>query len=196
MAWQVGDAPWDFDDCKIAVNNGDGSFGTPTDVYSCQMTEVTIVRRSGEGSGDGIITALASKIEKITGTVRYLGVQSDILAIITGASETSSGSTPNRIRGLPLHRERAPYFGMIARTLASEGAGDAYMFVPRCKIMGDIKISYEENNFVTIEVPFTAVVDNHLTTNSLGICVDVYEHETATDISAMPPADRNYVVVA
>lgn len=198
MSWGYGDAPWDYDDMKVAANNGDGTFSTVTDVYSAQMMNVTMVRRSGEGSGDGIITALASKIEKFTGTLRFLGVQTDLFPTFIGASEYSSGTTPNRVRGVPIHREHAPYFGVIGRVLASELQagirGDLHIFLPRCKIMGDISIQAEEGNFVTLEIPFTAIVDNHIALGGEGIVGDIFMHETATAITTMPPATRPYVI--
>lgn len=198
MSAGFGDFPWDFEDMKIAGNDGDGTFGAVTDVQAAQMLSLDIVRRSGEGSGDGGIVALASKIEKITGTLRFLGVQTDLLSILMGPAEVSSGTTPNRVRGIPLGGEHAPYFGVIGRVLASELnagiRGDLHLFIAKAKIMGDVSIQAEEGNFVTLEIAFTAVRDSHIALGGTSICTDIFMHETGTAITTMPPATRPYVI--
>jgi hypothetical protein len=194
MSWGYGDAPWDFDDGKIAVNDGDGTFGTAIDIYSCQMVMSELEVRSGVGTGDGGKTAMASKPIGVKGHVRFLGVQHDVMAIFSGFSNSSSGSAPNRVTGTVFTlNQNFTYFGIAARALASESAGDAHLFMPRCKIMGDINVTFEEENYVAIEFDFEGAADRHILHNGKPLLTDWFEHETAVAV-AIPPTNRTYVI--
>lgn len=191
MSAGVGDFPWDFDDGKIATNSGNGSFGTATDVKACQMVSLTAEMRSGTLSGDGGKRALASKIIGVKGKIRFGGVQQDILAIVLGQTVSSSGTTPNQMKRLPIKNVMNPYFAVCARAKASEGAGDAHLFAPKIKCMSDIEVSFEEENFCIVEFDFEGTYDDYVLDSGTPICMDIIEHETAVAI-AIPPTSAGY----
>jgi hypothetical protein len=164
------------------------------DIFSCQLVMSELEVRSGTGTGDGGKTAMASKPIGNKGRVRFLGVQHDVLTVFTGFSNSSSGTTPNRVTGTTFTLgQNFTYFAIAARALASESAGDAHMFMPRCKVMGDISVTFEEENFVTIEFDFEGAADRHILHGGKALLADWFEHETAVAV-AIPPTNRAYVI--
>lgn len=187
MAWAFGsETEWDFDDAKIAKNNGNGTFGTQVDVYSTQMASMATEIRSGTATGDGIKTAMASKIIGITGSIRFVGIQYDVLAVLMNMTQASSGSTPNALKRMALTGgSYMPYISLHARVLTGAG-GSAHLWIPQLKLMEDIETNFEEENFVTIEASFEGKPDPNVLAGGLPVAGYLFHYETATAI-AIPP---------
>lgn len=180
---------FDLDDAKIAIWNGDGTYGTALDVPSVQIVGGAIQNRQGTLSGDGYITATAAKIQAAQVQFRFGGLSQEVLEIVTGKAVESSGTTPNRIKytrwggGQPM-----PYFSLCARTLAAEGTGDTHIFFPKLKAMDGFEIRFEEEAFSIPEISCMSLPDSNWTTGGRPLLAVLVEHETAVAV-VIPPAN-------
>lgn len=155
----MGGPQFDIDDLKIAINNLDGNFSDVTDVPSVQMVTMNHRVRSREGTGDGAITAVASKYEALEMTIRNLSIPFDVVGLFTGANvveETVSGSDR---RTVDMSLRRFPYIGMSFRCYAGDSVSGTAVFVPYLKVMDAWDWRFEEREFVIPEIKFLALTD-------------------------------------
>lgn len=181
MAFDQGAPQFGLSDCKVAVWNSAGSYGTLVDIMSVQMAGFTLQQISAVLTGDDQETATDSRA--IGGQLqwRFGGINLDALAVILGkAIGTISSVEQIGIQG----GHRMPYFGLIAKALASEGGGDTWLYVPKAKLMGDFQVAmFEYGNFAIPEVTVKSVADA-----SYGI-FNLITHPTDVAITVMPPAN-------
>lgn len=166
--FSLGGPQYDVDDVKIAVNNGDGTFGTLVDVPSCDLFVTGLRMKSAEMRGDGGIRALASQIEAAEVQVRFGSFPFNVYQILFGVTADSSGTTPNVSMSLKLGLGKVnPYFGLAARTIGGEDVTTGtIIFVPYVKIMQTVSVRLEYNTFTMPEVNGLAVADPVLTTTA------------------------------
>jgi len=174
-------------DCKVAINNLDGTFGTAVDVPSVALYVANLQTVNAQLEGDDSITATAARIISAQVTFRFGSADLDLLAILTGQSVDNSGTTPNRRRQLDISALRLPYFGISGKADAEEGAGDNHIFVPKVKITEGFEIRLEYNTFAAPEITAVAVGDiNFLDSGSLASIIQVVQYEALTAV-ALPP---------
>lgn len=185
--FSFGGPQYDIDDVKIAVNNGDGTFGTLVDVPSVDLFQVGVRMKSAEMRGDARITAVASQTEAIEFQMRMGSFPPEVYAILFGATPQSSGAVGNRAKELSIGAGlRMPYFSIVGRSLAGETAGGTMIWVPYIKISQTVSVRVEYNAFSMPEVTATALGDPVLTDSSgRPLLVKFKEYETLPAI-AMP----------
>lgn len=133
-------------------------YGAGVELEHVQMMGVTGRTLSAEGTGNDRIVVVASR--KIAGSsqVRMQGVPLDALAVITGEPLVESGAAETLIRTFRYREGRYPWFGMVGQGLEEEGNGDVLIYVPKCKIAGDINFgSLEYGVLSSIEFPVTCL---------------------------------------
>jgi hypothetical protein len=168
-------------DVKIATWNATNDYGTAVDVMSVQLMGVTLSQVSAQLEGDDTITATAASA--IGGEVRLRFGSISILAleVLLGIASTASGSAQDYIRvsgGTAM-----PYVGICGQALAAEGSGDTHVFIPKCKLTGDLTIAQlEYGQFAIPETTITIVDDS-----TFGL-INVIEHAAETSV-AIPPTN-------
>jgi hypothetical protein len=173
-------------DVKIGAWNGDGSYGTMTDVPSVRSIEVQFQTVNGMLEGDDAITAAAAYITSAQVRFQMGSVKPEVLEVLMQANLESSGGT----RQLRIGSDIMQYFGLVAKANAGEGAGDTHIFLPKLKVMEGFSVRFEYGQFATPELVCTALVDANFTDaggrSLIGYFID---HDTAADIATLPPAD-------
>lgn len=171
-------------DCKIATWNSAGSYGTAVDVMAIQALNTTMRVVNAELTGDDTIVATASRPIGAQITFRFGSVNLSVLEVLLGISVTSSVASPNNVKKLRVAGgEKMPYFGLVGKALAEEGSGDFLVFLPKCRIMGDVNlVQLEYGNFAIPELTVMAVADA-----SYGV-LNLIERETAGTFT-IPPAN-------
>jgi len=184
-----GGPQYDVDDVKIAVNNGDGTFGPLVDVPSVDLFQVGIRMKSAEMRGDARITAVASQIEAVEFQMRMGSFGLDVYEILFGVSNSESGTTPDRYKEIELGAgTRMPYFAIVGRSLAGETSGGTMIFVPYVKIMQTVSVRVEYNSFSMPEVTALALGDPVLEDNSSRpLVLKIKEYETLPAITIPLP---------
>lgn len=170
-------------DCKVAKNNLNGTFGTAQDVPSVQLLGVNLTTSNAQLEGDDEITAVHAKATAAEMTVRFGSIMVEVLAIITGETQTSSGSGATEVRRIKFDGAPGfPYFAICGRADAAEDVGaDTHVFVPKMKLMQGFEVRMEYNAFSIPEIRAMAVKDANY-----GAIFEVIEHKTAAAV-AIPP---------
>lgn len=185
MAFDAYGAPtFGLRDCKIASWTSTGVYGTAVDVPSVQMMGATLQQVAAQLEGDDSIQATAARAIGGQVQLRFGSVSIGALEVMTGQSATSSLSTPNQVKGLKIAGgDNMPYFGIVGQAYAEEGDGDLHVFIPKCKITGDIQLAnLQYGQFAIPEMTVQAVDDA-----TYGV-IYLIEHETAVAV-AIPPAN-------
>lgn len=166
--FQYGDAQYDIDDCKVAIWNGDGTYGTPVDVPAINMFRISHQLKSQQGRGDGGLKLLAGAIEAANVTIRNFGIVAATLPIFFGASsdEYNPGADAYTVNDFAAGKV-LPYFGAAIRSFDTESTagGGALIFVPKIKVMSNFDWSYSYNEFIQPELTGFAVPDDNLPSN-------------------------------
>ncbi len=181
--FETGQVTFGLNDVKIAVWNGDGTYGTAVDVPSVQQVSVMLQFSSAQLTGDDKITATASRAIGGSGSVRWGSISLAVLEVLLGGTATSSVASPNNVKNFRVAGGgAAQYFGLVGRALADDGQ-DTHVFIPQAKITGDLPIaSMAYGEFTVPEAPFTMVADE-----DWGV-LNIVTHETAAAV-AIPPAN-------
>jgi len=171
-------------DVKVATWNSTNSYGTAVDVPSVQMMAATLQQTAAQLEGDDSITATAARAIGGQVQLRFGSISLAALEVMTGQAATSSLTTPNAVKGLKISGgDNMPYFGIVGQAYAEEGDGDIHVFIPKCKITGDIQLAnLQYGQFAIPEMTVQAVDDA-----TFGV-IYLVEHETATAV-AIPPAN-------
>lgn len=185
MAFDSYGAPqFGLSDVKVATYNATDDYATAVDVPSVQMLGVSLQQVSAQLEGDDQITDSQSSAIGTETRLRFGSVSLAALEVMLGQSISSSGSSPNQVQQIKMSGgDKMPYFGIVGRADATQGSGDTQVFIPKCKIMGDVTLaSLEYGQYAIPEMTVQAVDD---TTYGLVI---VIEEETAAAV-AIPPTN-------
>jgi hypothetical protein len=186
MPFDIGGPQFGLRDAKIAVHNGDGSYGTLVDVYSVQLYSAQIQTTTAELTGDDSITAVHATGRSAQVQLRFGSVQLGVLEILTGQTLSSSGSSPNIRREMIFDNFDFPYFGIAGKAVASEGAGaETHLVLPKVKITDGFQVNFEYGSFAIPEVTAMAVTDPDYTDLANAIA-HIVQYESSTDV-AIPP---------
>lgn len=179
---EFGGPQFGLQDVKIALWNGTDDYGTPVDVPSVQMMGTVLGVVSATLEGDDTTTATASRAIGGQVQLRFGSISLDALEVLLGQSSTSSMDSPNAVRHLRIDGgHRLPYFGIVGKTLAEEGGGDFWVFVPKVRITGDVNLAMlQYGQFAVPELTAQAVADG-----TWGI-VNMVAHETEAAITIPP----------
>lgn len=150
-----------LNDCKIAVWNGDGTYGSLVDVPSVQMFAPNMKMLSAQLEGDDQITATSARLIGAEVRFRFGSISLNAAAVLFGLAKTTSGGGASLQDAVTLPGgHRMPYFGICGKALAEEGEGDLHVFLPKVKIMSDFDYgSMEYGRFAVTELSCYAVSD-------------------------------------
>jgi len=168
-----------LNDVKVAAYNATDDYGTEVDVPSVQMMGTVLQVISAQLEGDDKITDAHSQAIGATVRVRFGSLSIAALEVILGIDSIANGSVYDwlKVDG----GDNMPYFGICGKVAATQGSGDAHVFLPKLKIMDDVTlIEAEYGQYVIPEVNCQAIDDD-----TFGI-VNVIEHATAAAV-AIPP---------
>lgn len=127
----------------------------------------------------GYNAVAASNTTQLSGevTLEYGGTDLALLAGITGATISTSGTTPNQIKTLDIGSSGVtrPYVMVIGRSLGDDG-GDMWLKIWKVKFAVP-GVSLEESEYQVSTLTGTAV------RNGAGKFFSILQHETVTTIS-------------
>ncbi len=143
-----GDVIYNITAMYVAALQADNTYGTPALVEYGQEFPIDYEADNDDLSGYGMTVELLSVIRKGTATFKNGSFNIASKTIITGTSESTSGTTPNQIGTTDFQAGGAglPYFGLVvagASTLGNIVAG-----YPKCKLETIPKFNIMENKFV------------------------------------------------
>lgn len=173
-----------LNDVKVATWKAAGGYEAVVDVPAAQMMGTTLQTSNAQLEGDDAIQASGSRATGAQVRIRFGSISLSALEVILGQKSLPSGSTTQRV--LTIKGGHAmPYFGICGKAVAEEGEGDTHVFIPKCKVMGDVTVAqFEYGRFAIPEMTVQAVPDE-----TYGI-VKIAEHSTDTAV-AIPVVEED-----
>lgn len=168
-------------DVKIATWTATDTYGAAVDVPSVQLMGTTLSQVSAQLEGDDTITASASRAVGGEVRLRFGSISLLALEVLLGNTSTASGAVQDHL--MVSGGDNMPYIGICGKALAEEGTGDTHIFIPKCKLMGDLTIAQLEYGQFAIPEATIAIVDDA----TYGL-INVVEHSTSVDV-AIPPTN-------
>lgn len=139
----------EVDDAKVYEMTADTgaapTYASGIDIPAIVELGITEVTATKEWEGDAVVYGAHSKTVKITFDLRCNAVPLDVLAIWSGSTVASAGTTPNQTNTLPLlATDLAKYWKITGRWLGVEGHDDSsgkglQVSLLKCKMTGGIK---------------------------------------------------------
>lgn len=185
--FEFGSPTFGLRDGKVAVNNGNGTFGTLVDVPSIKMFGVKVNMTEAELEGDDQITATAAKPRSADVSFSMGGINLEVLNVLMGQAIQSSGTSPVS-RRMNISNKKTAYFGVSGIADAAEATGQTHLFIPKCKVRNGFELRMEYGAFAIPELQCTAVADDQfLDADSLNVLMKIVQYNIPTVI-AMPPS--------
>lgn len=137
-------------DMKIAAWTSEGSYGTAYDVLGARNMSVTWVVETDQAEGDDVVLDRYSKIIAVTVNIEQAAVDLEVLDMISGGTLVSNAAYEDLKLG---QDDTLAYVAIAGRSASSDGANDLHIFVPKCKIAGnlDFQAQYGQYTFPAAE---------------------------------------------
>lgn len=185
MAFGIGEVQFGLADVQIATWNSTDNYATEVDVMSVQLLGVNMQTISADLTGDDQITATASRAISGTVQLRFGSISIAALEVLFGITATSSIASPNNVKSFRITGGiETPYFGLTGRALSAEDSGDTLIYLPKCRIMGDITLATLEYGAFSIPQ-----VEARIVSDATYGMINIITRETGSSTVEVPPAD-------
>lgn len=159
--FEFAEVSYTLTDCIVAAyNKTANTYGVPAALASGHIVEVEPEADTDQLRGYGVKTALLSVVVGAKITFGAGGVDANVMAIVSGASNATSGSDPNQVRVQKWGAGGAglPYFGLIG-VAATDDGGVKIVGLQCCKLDTHPKYTMDgkENKFNTSETSGYAI---------------------------------------
>lgn len=138
----------------IALNNGDGTFGTYVRGKSTKACKIALKLISDQADGNAIITDVAAQVISAEVSLDTAGFEDDFLAVMMNVTPVKLTNDEYVIMG---DQVRTKYFGLIAQTYPDQG--DVLHFFPSMKVTSDISYNLEFGKIVVPQFKAMGIVD-------------------------------------
>ena len=144
---EFGDVIYNISGMYVAALQSDNTFGEPAFVEYGQDYSWDYEADTDEIMSYGQIVETLAIIKKATGTMKEASLNMASKSIMTGTSESESGTSPNKIATIDFQTGGAglPYFGIIVA--GSSVAGNVLAGFPKCKLQTIPSFKIEQNKF-------------------------------------------------
>lgn len=181
MASEFAEVSFSLVEVVVAPYNS-GAYNVPISMDKDQKVMIEFQADTDDLRDSGAVVDFLTVVTHATLTIGYGGIDHDALAILSGTSTSTSGTTPNQVRthDWQAGADGLPYFGFIGVGRATNGARIA---VGCPKAILDTFPSWEldgtQNKFIINETAGRAAADSALS----NLIVRVRSYETASDYS-------------
>lgn len=141
-------------DVKIAAWNGVNSYGTAYDFYGARNMSLTWVVESDQAEGDDVVLDRYSKIIAVTVNIEQAAVDLEAMDMLTGGTLVSNASYEDL---LIEQDDNLPYVAIAGRSASSDGNNDLHIFVPKCKIAGNLDFTAQYGQYTFPAAEFQGV---------------------------------------
>ena len=150
-------------DAKIAVWNGENSWGAAYDIKGIRNASIALVMDTDELGGDDVILDRFAVIESATVTWEQAAVDLEALDILTGGTLVSNASYEDLVIGKS--GENPVYVG-LALEIKSSGAHTLHAFLPKVKFSGNLQFQAQYKQYLLPGAEMQAVYEGE--TNGIG----------------------------
>lgn len=163
--------------CMVAVNNLDGTFGTPYTLESTKTLTMAQKFVSDKARGNAHITALAAQTESYDLGLDTAGLDNAAFSVLFGTSPVNSNDGVS----LKINNVLTPYFGLLGQAFP-DGDGDFLVWFPYCKITADVNYKFEYGKIVVPQFKAEAIQ-----AGNFAFIVDLMQRDCVTAIPSFPP---------
>lgn len=166
-------------DAKIALLLTEGSYGTLYDLPAVNRVEFNPTFSSAVLEGDDAEVDSASKIIAVEGRIVFgdnTTVRAELMSILLGSSNTSSGSKEK----IKLGANNPNYFGLAWKVVHSDNAAEDHFLVYKAKVTA-MNYAAAYNAYVVPEISFKGVAQA-----GDGQAMEIVEDQTLSTALAMP----------
>lgn len=166
-----GDKPFGLRDIKVTNITGT----VQADLPAAQQMDFRPRMNSAEFRGDDRVQAVVSFMEALEWGLQAGGISLAALAIITGETVATTGSTPNEVSTLTLSGgDVMPYFKIYGKSIG-DGTDDVHIKLWKCKVT-QLEGTFQDGQFFITNCQGVAIDDG---TNGVA---DVVQNETAANL--------------
>lgn len=141
-------------DLKIASWTAENSYGTAYDVLGAREMTATWTVQSDMLEGDDVILDRYTKINSVTLRLAQASVDLNILDLLMGGTLVSNGDYEDFFIG---ETDEVPYVAIAGRVVGSGGSSDLHLFIPKCKLSGDLQYQAQLNSYLIPAAEFQGI---------------------------------------
>ena len=177
----------------IALNNLNGTWGTPIRVKGVVSASVTNRTESGEQMGDDGVYSVIGKSLAATVQLTFADLQGfDVISVMTGNVVTTTSSNTKHM-GMSAG-DYYPYFSMCAQATMDDGIQLFNLWIPKMKITSDFNYDMQNGSFIVPAFSCTAIGDEFVTRRSRPVIVLPFEYSVNNIALTIPPTNVPLVV--
>lgn len=140
-------------DMKVATWTSANVYGTAMDVLGARNMSVEWVVETDELRGDDVVLDRFTKVVAVTVRIEMASVDLELLDVITGGTYVTNAAYDDlKIT----EADDAPYFAVAGRVVSST-QGDLQIFVPKCKLAGNLQLSAQTDTYMIPQAEFQGV---------------------------------------
>ncbi|HMN10889.1 MAG TPA: hypothetical protein PKD55_01040 [Bellilinea sp.] len=141
-------------DMKIALWNGENSWGTAYDIYGARSMTIEFVVESDQLEGDDVVLDRYSKIIAVNFSFENAAVDLEVLDMLSGGVLVSNSDYEDIMIG---EDASIPYVGMAGRVVGSDATHDLHVLVPKAKMSGNLQYQAQYGQYVLPQCEFQGV---------------------------------------
>ena len=149
-------------DLKFATWNSEGSYGTAYDVLGVRNFSMTLEIESDQVEGDDAVLDRFSKVIAANFTFEQAAVDLEVVQMMTGNTLVSNASYED----LTFEENSMPYLAVAVKVESSSGGKDLHIFLPKCKVSGNLNLQAGYGQYMLPSADFQAVKEGD--TNGIG----------------------------
>lgn len=132
-------------DIKIAAWLAENSYGTAYDVMGARNMSVEWVVETDELEGDDSVLDRYTKPKSVTVRFEQGAVDLEVIDMLMGGTLISNGDYEDLSIG---EDDEVGYVAMAGRIVGSGGSSDLHLFVPKCKLAGNLQLQAQLNTYM------------------------------------------------
>lgn len=168
-----GDKPFGLRDVKVT------NIGGTTQVDLPAALTLTVKERltSGELRGDDATVSVVGIADAVEWELEAGGISLEALAIMTGRTNTSAGTTPNRTLTMAANAgDTFPYFKIYGKSVGDNATDDIHVKLNKCKLTSGVEGEFKDGEFFVSKCSGIAIDPG------AGSIMDIVQNETAANL--------------
>lgn len=168
-----GDKPFGLRDLKVTNIGGTTQVDLPAGLTLSFKERLT----SGELRGDDATVSVIGITDAVEWSIEAGGISLEALAIMTGRTNTSSGTTPNRTLTMAANAgDNMPYFKIYGKSVGDNATDDIHVKLNKCKLTEGIEGEFKDGEFFMTKCSGIAIDPG------AGSIYDIVQNETASNL--------------
>ncbi len=146
-------------DLKIAAWTAENSYGTAYDVLGARNMSIEWVLETDELRGDDVVLDRFSKLVSATVRLEQAAVDLAVIDMLMGGTLVSGAAYEDLFIG---ENDEVPYVALAGRIVGSGGGSDLHIFVPKCKLAGNLQLQAQLDTYMLPSAEFQGVQEGEI----------------------------------